>query len=138
MKGELFINGKDAFLTWGIYLDSAGLSALLTPAPNKEPVTDSSRIRNGVDVISSDPKKDSREVNLPINLSANSRGDFFLKYASFCEELDKEVITINVSYLPSTYFKFRYRNCQQFSEFKLEVAQFILRLTEYNPADRSK
>ena len=33
---ELFINGKDAYTTWGISMDDTALSALMTPAPNKE------------------------------------------------------------------------------------------------------
>ena len=29
---ELFINGKDAYTTWGISMDDTALSALMTPA----------------------------------------------------------------------------------------------------------
>ena len=35
MKEELFINGKDAYVEWGISMDNTSLSALMTPAPNK-------------------------------------------------------------------------------------------------------
>ena len=36
LNGQLYINGKDAYLTWGIFLDETALSTLMTPAPNKE------------------------------------------------------------------------------------------------------
>lgn len=35
MKGELYINGKDAYLTWGISMDDTSLSELMTPPANK-------------------------------------------------------------------------------------------------------
>lgn len=41
---ELFINGKDAYTTWGISMDDTALSALMTPAPNKEFIENKSRM----------------------------------------------------------------------------------------------
>lgn len=44
---ELFINGKDAYTTWGISMDDTALSALMTPAPNKEFIENKSRMEHG-------------------------------------------------------------------------------------------
>lgn len=44
MIGELFINGRDAYSTWGISMDDTSLSALMTPAPNKEFILNSATL----------------------------------------------------------------------------------------------
>ena len=51
MIGELFINGKDAYTTWGISMDDTSLSALMTPAPNKDLVENKSRLEHGKRVM---------------------------------------------------------------------------------------
>ena len=43
MIGWCTIYGKDAFGSWGIVLDSTALSALMTPAPNKDFIENKSR-----------------------------------------------------------------------------------------------
>ena len=35
MKDELYLNGKDAYTTWGISMDDTSLSELMTPTSNK-------------------------------------------------------------------------------------------------------
>ena len=68
MIGELFINGKDAYAAWGISMDDTSLSALMTPAPNKDLIENKSRLEHGKLVISSNPKKDERNLILQLNL----------------------------------------------------------------------
>lgn len=34
--GELYINNKDAYTTWGISMDTSSLSSLMTPPPMKD------------------------------------------------------------------------------------------------------
>ena len=51
LKGQLYINGKDAYITWGIFLDETALSALMTPAPNKEFISNKYRSKDGKSVI---------------------------------------------------------------------------------------
>ena len=46
-NGQLYINGKDAYLTWGIFLDETALSTLMTPAPNKEFISNKYRSKDG-------------------------------------------------------------------------------------------
>ena len=47
MKGELFINGKDAYLEWGIGLENGALLTLMTPPPNKDLIENKSRLEHG-------------------------------------------------------------------------------------------
>ena len=44
MKDELYINGKDAYTTWGISMDSTSLSFLMTPSANKAYLENESRL----------------------------------------------------------------------------------------------
>ena len=47
MKDELYINGKDAYITWGISMDSTSLSFLMTPSANKAYLENESRLDHG-------------------------------------------------------------------------------------------
>lgn len=138
MKGELFINGKDAYTTWGVSMDTSSLSALMTPAPNKDLPENKSRLENGKTVITSQSfiKKDERSLNLTINLTARNEDDFFAKYALFCEELSKGVLEIVTKYQPTVKYRTIYKSCQQFSQFMRGIAHFSLRLEEPNPINR--
>ena len=49
---QIYINGKDAQSTWGIVTDTSTLAALLTPPPQKELITNESRLTNGMRVYS--------------------------------------------------------------------------------------
>lgn len=139
MRGELFINGKDAYTEWGISMDTSSLSALMTPAPNKDLPENKSRLNDGKSVISNTAlvKKDERTLNLTINLTAKSETEFFTRYASFCNELDGGVLNITTKYQPGVIYRTIYKSCNQFSQFMRGIAHFSLRLEEPNPKDRT-
>ena len=136
MIGELFINGKDAFLTWGVSLTDDAISSILTPPPNKAFITNSSRREHGSRVVVNDPKVDERDLTILLNMSAPSRALFFDRYKSFCQELKKGELVFKLSYQPEVSYTFIYKNCQQFGQYRLGMAKFLLKLTEYNPEDR--
>lgn len=135
--GELFINNKDAYTEWGISLDNTSLSALMTPAPNKEYIENESRLIHGKRALLSDVKKDSRDLTLQLNLSAKNETQFFSRYESFCNELDTGSLNIKTKYQPTKMYKTIYISCNQFSQFMRGIGKFVLRLTEPNPADRN-
>ena len=87
LKGQLYINGKDAYLTWGIFLDETALSALMTPAPNKEFISNKYRSKDGKSVIKHNPRLDEREITLAFNMTAKDSDTFMTNYARFCEEV---------------------------------------------------
>lgn len=138
MKGELYINGKDAYTTWGISMDDTALSALMTPAPNKEFIENKSRMEHGKRVSPSSPKKDERNLTLQINLTASSKEQFFARYNGFCEELSIGVLDIKTKYQPDVTYKTIYQSCQQFSQFMQGIGKFVLKLNEPNPNDRKE
>lgn len=138
MTGQFFINGQDAYTTWGVTLSETGLSALMTPAPNKAIIENRSRLQHGKRVITDNPKKDDRDLTLVINLTARSKEQFLARYASFCQELAKGRLDIKVAAMPGTVYRMDYQDCQQFSEFMFGIAKFSLRLNEPNPEDRGE
>lgn len=137
MQGTLFINGKDAYTTWGITLSETSLSALMTPSSIKAPVENKGRGADGKQVlIPAVPKIDEREISLMINLSAPNETAFFQRYQSFCTELEKGRLDIRTKYQPNIVYHFVYVSCNQFSEFMRGIASFTLRLNEPNPQNR--
>lgn len=136
-KGDLYINGKDAYISWGISLDATGLSALMTPAPNKELVQNKSRLQSGKSVIATTARVDERNVNLMLNLTANNEEEFFTRYASFCQELATGVLEIRTRYQAEVVYRMNYVSCQQFSQLMRGIAKYSLRLNEPDPTNRS-
>ena len=138
MIGELFINGKDAYNTWGISMDDTALSALMTPAPSKAFIENKSRLEHGKRVITSSPKKDERSLTLQINLTAATKEEFFARYESFCEELSTGVLEIKTKYQPTVIYRTIYSSCQQFSQFMQGIGKFVLKLNEPNPSPEGR
>lgn len=137
MTGDLFINGKDAYTTWGMSLTDGSVSKLMTPPPMKAVIENKSRIEDGKRVINSNAKVDERDFTLEVHFTAKSKDDFFAKYESFCNELATGVLNIRTRYQPTVLYKTNYLSCNQFSEFMFGIAKFTLKLNEPNPKDRS-
>lgn len=135
-RGELYINGKDAFTTWGVSLNKSGLSALIAPVPLKSAIENASAIENGKRVVRDKRPKDERTLSLGLNLSADTEAEFWSKYSSFCEELSGGRVDIETSFLSGTVYHCDYISCQSFSEYQRGIASFVLRLSEPNPAKR--
>ena len=138
MKGELFINGKDAYTEWGVSMDTASLSALMTPAGIKDLPENKSRLEHGKRVITDAKviKIEERQLTLTINLTARNEDEFFMKYNSFCNELSTGKLNIRTKYQPEVMYRTIYKSCNQFSQFMRGIAHFSLRLEEPNPTDR--
>ena len=47
MKGELYINGNDAWTTWGVNMGDGFLDAIDAPLPMKDYIENSSRTEHG-------------------------------------------------------------------------------------------
>lgn len=137
MNGELFINEKDAYTTWGISMDNTSLSALMTPAPIKELIESNSRLQNGKQVTLANIRVADRSLTLQINLTANSEDEFFSRYSSFCEELETGVLNIRTKYQPNVVYRTIYVSCSQFSQFMRGIGKFSIKLNEPNPKDRN-
>ena len=136
MKDELFINKKDAYTTWGISMDETALSDLMTPSSNKTLIETESRIEHGKRVVIANPRVDARNLTFQIHLTASDEDQFFTRYNSFCEELEKGALDIETKYQPGVVYKTIYQSCSQFSQFMRGIGKFSLKLYEPNPKDR--
>ena len=136
-KGQLYINDTDAYLTWGIFLEETALSALMTPAPNKEFISNKYRSKDGKTVIKHNPRLDEREITITFNMTAKDADTFMANYAKFCEEvLAKGELVIRTKFQPNVWYRCIYLSCTQFSQFIQEMAKFSLKLNEPDPSDR--
>ena len=62
--GQLFINEKDAWLTWGAFMVSDSLDNLLLP-PSPKPYTENNfRSQDGKQVFIVNTKKDARDIEV--------------------------------------------------------------------------
>lgn len=136
MKDVLYINGLDAYTTWGITMDTQSLSALMTPPALKERVESQSRLADGSRLVGAAPRLAARQLTLTLNLTARTEEQFFARYASFCRELATGRLTIRTTYQRGVTYRTAYVSCTQFTQFMRGMAKFSLKLTEPDPTDR--
>lgn len=96
MKNELIINGKDAFLVWGVRMGDKFLDVLGASVPMKELIENKSRLEHGKRVITTNPRLDSREITLAFTIEGETPSDYADKKRRFYEELYKVKMTIQV------------------------------------------
>lgn len=136
-KGILKINGLDAYVAWGMSLTTTSLSALMTPAPQKDFVSNKSRNLPGKRSVYANPQPDERQITLTLQLTAPNEAEFFRRYGDFCEQLATGLLVIETAYQPGVVYKMEYNSCTQFTQFVRGMASFSLRLTEPDPTDRT-
>ncbi|MBR3455745.1 MAG: hypothetical protein IKH26_10510 [Bacteroidaceae bacterium] len=137
MSEELYINGQDAWTTWGIGMDSSGLSALMTPAPVKDFVSNESRLEHGRQYITTNPRLKERELTLRLCLYAPTAALFYARYAAFCKDvLATGTVNISTRYQEGVVYHCLYQSCSQYTQYRGKVAKFALKLIEPNPSDR--
>ncbi len=138
MTGELYINGQDAWTTWGIMMDDTSLSALMTPPAIKDFPKNSSRLESGSRYITNNPKFKERDVTLSLQFYAETRAQFLTNYNAFCDNvLATGKISIFTKYQSGVTYFFIYNSCTQYRQFMFKIAKFSLRLTEYDPSNRT-
>jgi hypothetical protein len=134
MIGQLYINDKDAYLTWGIFLEDGSEGKLLTPAPNKEYAGNKMRSQHGKQVFRTNPRKDERDLILVFCISADTKYDFLIKYRAFIDELDSGITIMRVTSLREVY-KLDAIGYQELSFYK-RIGKLSVRFNESNPQDR--
>jgi hypothetical protein len=136
MKNELWINDKDAYLTWGVRLSDTSLAALMTPNPMKEYIENKSRLEPGKRVLNVDPKVDERSLTLVLSLTAKDKAEYLTRYQSFCQELEKGAFTLKTKWQDDVYH-LMYTSCSSFTQYINGLAKISLKCDEPNPKNRS-
>lgn len=134
MIGDLYINDKDAWLTWGVFLEDNSESKLLLPANPKAYASNNLRNQAGKQVFVSNPQPDERDVLLVFCISAKSKADYLTKYNAFLAEIYNGWINFKVTSLKTTY-RFTVSSFQDLSYFD-RLGKLSVRFNEPNPKDR--
>ena len=138
MTGELYINEKDAWTTWGVNMGEGFLDAIDAPLPMKEYVEDESRLEDGIRIDTGNPKVDSREITLGFTIMGSSETDYRSKKAAFQTELQKGAFTIRIPTLGTQKYKMVYtgKSISYGLSKRRDFGHFTMKCTEPNPADR--
>jgi hypothetical protein len=138
MRGELFINGKDAYTTWGVSMGDNFLDTLEAPLSVKDYISNESRTEDGKRVITDKSmiKIAARDVTLQFHICGKSQSEYLQNKKAFQQELYSGVVDINIPARGSEVYHLLYLGkqvsySQSFSEGKLSA-----KFEEPNPTNR--
>lgn len=132
---QLYINDKDAWETWGVFLEEGSERALLLAANNKEFVSNKNRSEHGKRVIVDNPRLEERDVQLVFCFLTESEDDFLEKYDAFVAELNKGWVQMRVIKVKKVY-NFTTTNFQDLGYYG-QMGKLSVRFNEPNPDNRS-
>lgn len=114
MKGRLYIDGKDAYIEYGIYVVDGGWNELIAFPPLKPVETNDWQEEDGIEADLSSPVLDSREASLKVAFSGlYSRFDLFIELLS-----DRAYHTFECTYIRRSY-RLRLVSLPNFEEAEL-------------------
>lgn len=134
MIGELYINEKDAWVTWGVFLEDGSEAKLLLPANTKEYASNNKRSSPGRQVFVTNTQPDERNVILIFCISAVSKEEYLKKYDLFVNELSSGWVKLRVPSLGKV-FKLISPSFQDLS-YSNRIGKLSVRFSEPNPLDR--
>lgn len=139
MKGELIINGKDAWTQWGVNMGEGFIDTLDAPLPMKEYIENESRLEDGKRVLTSNVKKDSREITLSFTITGTSESDYRSKKKAFETELYNGALTISVPKISGDVYHLIYTSKNVSYGLSLDrcFGNFSAKFEEPNPSDRT-
>ena len=133
MTGDLFINTKDAWTTWGVFLEDGSEDKLLQAAPMKDYISNKSRQDHGKQVLATTPRVDERNVTV-VFCFAKSATDFITRYKSFITELYLGTMVLQVVRLGIT-FNLKYISSATLSSMTT-LGKVAVTFCEPNPMNR--
>ncbi len=139
MKGELYINGKDAWTEWGVNMGNGFIDAIDSFVPMKDYIENESRLENGKKVLLANPRVASRELTLHFTIKGDSEADFRAKRKAFEAELQKVRIDVKVPVIGDETYHLIYLG--KSIGYGLNVTRTFCTVSskfeEPNPADRA-
>ena len=139
MKGELIINGKDAWTQWGVNMGDGFIDTLDAPLLMKEYIENESRLEDGKRVLTANVKKDSREITLSFTITGTSESDYRAKKKAFETELYKGSLAISVPKVSTDVYHLIYtgKNVSYGLSLARCFGNFSAKFEEPNPSDRT-
>lgn len=142
MKGELIINGKDAWETWGVSMGNGFLDAMDAFVYLKEYIENDSMTQHGKEVLIVPDllKVASRELTLHFTIKGQDSADFRKKRAAFEQELLKGEVKVKVPVLGSQVYRLIYlgRSVSYDMNFMRTFCALSLKFEEPNPMNRAE
>ena len=140
MTGDLTINNKDAWNTWGVRMGDGFLDAIDGFNEMTDYIENESRLEHGKRVITDNAKVDSREIALQFTIEGSSENDYRTKKKAFQTELEKGVVNIKVPALGNEVYKLIYLGKSISYGLSLDrcFGKVSSKFCEPNPADRSE
>ena len=140
MTGDLIINGKDAFSTWGVRMGDGFLDAIDGFNQMKDYIENESRLEHGKRIITDNARVDSREITLQFTIEGDSESDYRTKKKAFQKELEKGAVSIKVPVLGSEVYKLVYlgKSVSYGLSFDRRFGKVSSKFEEPNPTDRSE
>lgn len=139
MVGRLFINGLDAWLTYGVVLEAGSNKALLLPAPIKNLPKNNQSGQHGSQVyiktVSGTPvnvKVDERELSLTFCFVWKI--NYMARYAAFVDMLQLGKVELKVPEL-ALGFNLVYESSKSYESLKY-AGKIEVQFTEPNPKNR--
>ena len=139
MKGELIINNKDAWTQWGVNMGDGFIDTLDAPLPMKDYIENESRLEDGKRVLTTNVKKDSRDITLSFTITGTSESDYRAKKKAFETELYNGALTISVPKISTDVYHLIYTGKNVSYGLSLDrcFGNFSAKFEEPNPSDRT-
>lgn len=140
MTGDLIINEKDAFSTWGVRMGDGFLDAIDGFNQMKDYIENESRLEHGKKMIADNAKVDSREITLQFTIEGSSESDYRTKKKAFQTELEKGAVSIKIPALGSDVYKLVYlgKNISYGLSLDRCFGKISSKFCEPNPMNRSE
>lgn len=140
MIGDLIINGKDAFATWGVRMGEGFLDAIDGFNEMKDYIENESRLEHGKQVITDNAMVDSREVTLQFTIEGSSESDYRTKKKAFQVELERGAVNIKIPAIGNEVYKLVYLGKSLSYGLSTDrcFAKASSKFCEPNPMDRSE
>lgn len=139
MTGDLYINGQDAWITWGVNMGDGFLDAIDSFAPMKDYIENDSRLEHGKRILVVDPKVASREMTLHFTIMGNHVFDYRERRRKFEAELQKGIVDIHVPALGKTVYHLVYlgKSISYAMNARRTFSAFSAKFEEPNPRNRA-
>lgn len=140
MTGDLTINNKDAWTTWGVRMGDGFLDTIDGFNEMKDYIENESRLEHGKRVITDNAKVDSREITLQFTIEGSSESNYRTKKKAFQTELEKGTVNIKIPSLGSEVYKLVYLGKSISYGLSLDrcFGRVSSKFCEPNPTDRSE
>lgn len=140
MSGDLIINEKDAWTTWGVCMGDGFLDAIDGFNEMKDYIEDESRLEHGKRIITDNAKVASREITLQFTIEGSSESDYRTKKKAFQAELERGTVNIKIPALGTELYRLVYlgKNVSYGLSLDRCFGKVSSKFCEPNPMDRSE